>query len=400
MMSFSGKKLFTLLLLIAAITGGVFWQVGGQAPKGKEHEIRHKEFQVKHGDFRMEVNASGLVKPINRIEIKSKASGRIVLLPVEEGSIVRQGDLIARLDQQDELSNAALAEADLSIAKAEQKQAELMFGRRNTLYQKKIISEEEREQTALQLAVAKGKVIQAATALDRAKERLNDSVVLAPIEGIILQKYVEKGQIISSGVSNVSGGTTIVDIATMHTVYIEAGIDEIDIGKVEVGQSAAVIAEAYPELTFQGRVIRIAPEAKVEQNVTLFDVIIEVANTDNKLKSGMNTRIQITTLEKKNVLLAPVIAFKPSGIESSGVPSLREDKNTQMVLLKEGGQFVPHSVTLGLSDFKQAEIVSGLKEGDVLGVEMTSRLKEENDQMEKRIRDSRSFGSGAKKEKK
>lgn len=386
--------MFTLLLLITAIAGGVFWQIGGQAPNGKEPEIRYKEFQVKRGDFRMEVNASGLVKPINRIEIKSKASGEIITLPVEEGNIVRQGDLIARLDQEDELSASALAEADLSIAKAEQKQAELIFSRRNALYQKKIISEEEREQTALQLAVAKGKVIQALTALDRAKERLSDSVVRAPIDGVILQKYVEKGQIISSGVSSVSGGTAIVDIAAMHTVYIEAGIDEIDIGKVAVDQSAAVVAEAYPELTFQGRVIRIAPEAKVEQNVTLFDVIIEVANQDNKLKSGMNTRIQITTLEKKNVLLAPVIAFKPSETESS-------DKNMRTVLLKEGGgQFVPHSVTLGLSDFKQAEIVSGLKEGDVLGIEMTSRLKEENDQMEKRIRDSRSFGSGGKREKK
>lgn len=388
-MGFLGKMVLTLLLL-SALGGGVFWQSNRTVSQGMRGEIRYKEYHVTRGDFRIEVKASGLVKPINRIEIKSKASGEIVALPVEEGQRVRRGDLIAKLDQQDEKSAVALAQADLVIAQAEQNQAGLMFKRRKALYQKKIISEEERDQIFLQLAVAKGKVIQALTALDRAKDRLNDSVVRAPIDGIILQKYVEKGQIISSGLSNVSGGTPIVDIAAMFKVHIEAGIDEIDIGKVQVGQSARVVAEAYPELHFSGKIIRIAPEAKVEQNMTLFDIIIEVANIDHKLKSGMNTSIQITILEKQGVLLAPVIALQT--IESE--PS---KKNERSVRLKEGLEFVTRVVTVGLSDFKQAEILSGLKEADVLGVPMTSRLKKANERLEKRIKSSRSFGGGKKK---
>ncbi len=388
-MGFLGK-IFFLLLLLLAIGGGVFWQFNLKASEGQNHEVRYKEYPVTRGDFRIEVKASGLVKPINRIEIKSKASGEIVALPVEEGRHVRKGDLIARLDQKDEKSAVALAKADLVIAKAEQKQAQLMFKRRKALYEKKIISEEERDQTSLQLAVAKGKVIQALTALGRAKDRLNDSVVRAPVDGIILQKYVEKGQIIASGVSSVSGGTPIVDIAAMHTVYIESGIDEIDIGKVKIGQIAQIVAEAYPKLHFSGKVIRIAPEAKVEQNMTLFNVIIEVKNTDNKLKSGMNTQIQITTLEKKNILLAPLIAFESPKSE----PSKNDER---IVQLKEGGQFVTRTVTVGLSDFKEVEILSGLKEKDILGVAMTSRLKKANERLEKRIKNSRSFGGGKKK---
>ncbi len=388
-MGFLGKTFFLLLLLLA-IGGGLFWQFNLRASEGLSREVRYKEYPVIRGDFRIEVKASGLVKPINRIEIKSKASGEIVALPVEEGQAVRQGDLIARLDQKDEKSAVALSKADLVIATAEQNQAELMFKRRKVLFQKKIISEEERDQTSLQLAVAKGKVIQTLTALHRAKDRLSDSVVRAPIDGIILQKYVEKGQIISSGVSSVSGGTAIVDIAAMHTVYIESGIDEIDIGKVKVGQIAHVVAEAYPKLNFSGKVIRIAPEAKVEQNMTLFDVIIEVKNTDNTLKSGMNTQIQITTLEKNNILLVPLIALQSLEPETS-------KKDERSVLLKEGEQFVTRTVTVGLSDFKQVEVISGLKEKDILGVAMTSRLKKANERLEKRIKNSRSFGGGKKK---
>ena len=150
------------------------------------------------------------------------------------------------------------AEADLDIAKAELAQAQRSFERRDQLFQENLISEEERDQIELSLAVAKGKLVQSSTTLERARERFSESVVRAPIDGVILQKYVEEGQIIASGVSNVSGGTAIVDIADMRSVYIEAGIDEIDIGKIRVGQAVAVEAEAYPQLKFRGSVIRIA----------------------------------------------------------------------------------------------------------------------------------------------
>jgi HlyD family secretion protein len=215
---------------------------------------------------------------------------------------------------------------------------------------------------------------------------LSESIVRAPIDGVILQKYVEEGQIIASGVSNVGGGTPIVDIADMSSVHIEAGIDEIDIGKVQVEQPAMVVADAYPELKFRGKIVRIAPEAKIEQNVTLFDVIVEVENTDGKLKSGMNTSIEITIVKKEEVLLVPAIALQmPKSPE--GPP------NERAVLLKQNGEFRPHPVEIGLSDFKQVEIVSGLAEGSVLGVPMTSRLQEANIQLEERIRSTRSFGT-------
>ena len=392
-MRFSFTKFILSFTLLVGVAGALFWNVNGKATDRAENGPRYKEFMVRRGDFQVSVTASGLVKPINRIEIKSKASGQIESLPVNEGDHVQKRDLIARLDQKDEASAVALAEADLLIAEAERKQADQMFKRRNALYQKKIISEEERDQIALKLAVAKGKVIQAATALERARERLSDAVVRAPIDGIILQKYVEEGQIISSGVSNVSGGTPIVDIAAMQSVYIEAGIDEIDIGKIQIGQSASIVAESYPQLTFQGKVIRIAPEAKVEQNVTLFDVIVEVKNRENRLKSGMNTQIAFTILSKKNILLAPVIALK--SIDDS--KSDGKERNVRSVQLKEGENYLAHTITIGLSDFSDAEVLSGLKEGDILGVPMTSRLKTDNERLEKRIKKSRSFGGGSKK---
>lgn len=279
--------------------------------------MKYKEVAVERGNYREMVSANGIVRPIDRIEIKSKASGEIVALPVEQGDFVKKGDLIARLDQKDELAAVKQAEADFDIAKAELAQAQRSFERRDQLFQENLISEEERDQIELGLAVAKGKLVQASTTLERARERFSESVVRAPVDGVILQKYVEEGQIIASGVSNVSGGTAIVDIADMRSVYIEAGIDEIDIGKIRVGQDVAVEAEAYPQLKFRGSVIRIAPEAKIEQNVTLFDVIVKVENPEGRLKSGMNSTIEITIVDEANVLLVPAMAFQ-SGDRNEG----------------------------------------------------------------------------------
>ncbi len=384
--------LITGISLISVIAGITVFFLSGNGSDSGRNRIKFKEVIVERGTFQIIVMANGVVKSIDRIEIKSKASGEIVELPVEEGDFISQGDLIARLDQKDERAEAAQAQADFDIAMAELKQAQSTFERRNQLFQDNLISEEEQGQITLDLAVAKGKVIQASTTLERAQERLSEAVVRAPIDGTILQKYVEEGQIIASGVSNVSGGTPIVDIADMSSVYIETGIDEIDIGKVQIGQFATVIAEAYPELAFNGEIVRIAPEAKIEQNVTLFDVVVEVKNNDGKLKSGMNTRVEIEIVKKENVLLAPVITMQIPDAKDLGDFQNR-DANVRSVLLKQEGKFILQIVETGLSNFKQVIILAGVEEGSTLGVPMTSRLKNENDRLEARIRSSRSFGS-------
>ncbi len=384
--------LITGISLISVIAGITVFFLSGNGSDSGRNRIKFKEVIVERGTFQIIVMANGVVKSIDRIEIKSKASGEIVELPVEEGDFISQGDLIARLDQKDERAEVAQAQADFDIAMAELKQAQSTFERRNQLFQDNLISEEEQGQITLDLAVAKGKVIQASTTLERTQERLSEAVVRAPIDGTILQKYVEEGQIIASGVSNVSGGTPIVDIADMSSVYIETGIDEIDIGKVQIGQFATVIAEAYPELAFNGEIVRIAPEAKIEQNVTLFDVVVEVKNNDGKLKSGMNTRVEIEIVKKENVLLAPVITMQIPDAKDLGDFQNR-DANVRSVLLKQEGKFILQIVETGLSNFKQVIILAGVEEGSTLGVPMTSRLKNENDRLEARIRSSRSFGS-------
>jgi len=381
----AGVVLASVVLLVVLLSGN-----GGKA---SDEGPKMKEVAVERGTFEIIVSANGIVRPIDRIEIKSKASGEIVEMAVEEGDVVKKGDLIARLDQKDERAALAQAEADRDIARAELTQAERTFERREKLYESQLISEEERDQIGLALATAKGKVIQTTTTLERARERFAEAIVRAPIDGVILQKYVEKGQIIASGVSNVSGGTPIVDIADMSSVHIEAGVDEIDIGRVSVGQEVTVVADAFPNGSFEGKIVRIAPEAKIEQNVTLFDVVVAVKNRDRRLNSGMNTGIEIVIDKQDGVLLIPVTALQ----QAEGGPEGGDGKPERptAVLVKEGDSFIRREIEVGPSNYSHVIVNSGLEEGAILGIPMVSRLKLENEQMEERIRSSRSFGTGS-----
>ncbi len=397
------SKIITGVIVLAGASLLVF-KYGINASTGNDPDIgegRYKEFVVQRGTFRVDVSASGVVKPIDRVEIKSKASGRIDFLPLDEGDVVHKNEIICRLDKTDVQADFDQRRADLDIAEAELKQVQNTFARRKKLFEKKLISVEELDQSELSVAQAKGKLVRARVALDQAQVRLDETEVRSPLDGIMLKKLVEVGQIISSGISNVSGGTAIAALANMNRVHIEAGIDEIDVGKVRIGQEAQVVAEAYPRRKFNGQIIRIAPEATVSQNVTQFNVIVEVENDRGLLKSGMNASVEITIVEEEDMLLAPILALtSPAGQNSErgkeahqGQGQQRDERNKRMAMVKENGEFVSRIVKIGRSDFKNAVVISGLEEGDTLGVQMLSRLKAANDRLEQRIKSSRSFGA-------
>jgi RND family efflux transporter MFP subunit len=385
-------------MLGAGLGGAIVVVLAMQLPFGgdlsdADLQVPYKEVTAERGSFRIAVKANGFVRPIDRIELKSKASGEVTALPIEVSDQIEEGALIAQLDQVEEKAALAQARADLDIARAELTRAQKSFERHDQLFGSKVISEELQDQAALDLAVARGKLVQATTALERAQEQMDDTVITAPVSGVILQKYVERGQIIASGVSNVGGGTSIADIADMRTVHIEAGIDEIDIGKIRVGQLATLHAEAYPEEIYEGNIVRIAPEARLEQNVTLFDVVIQVENTDGNLMSGMNATVEIVIADIKDVLMISVTAL------STPTDGEKPKPGTASVLVNEEGEYIPRMIQVGRTNDRVIEILAGVEAGETLGIPMTSRLKKEHDIMDAKMRETRSFGGAKKKAK-
>lgn len=279
------------------------------------------------------------------------------------------------------------------------------------MYDQGLISELDYENSLLTKEQANSNLIKAKTAQDDAKERLSDTVIESPMNGIILIKYVEEGQIIASGISAVSGGTAIAAVADMSKVSVRTSVDEVDIGQIRTGQKATVIAESYPDREFTGEVIRIHPQAKIEQNVTTFDVTIEVDNSDGLLMAGMNASVEIVAGYKENIVLVPrealtdartiarMIGVNPNGNngrnrsnDSPGQQPGNSDNNrtksnpTKMVIAIVDGQQEPRQVEIGLSNFEQAEIISGLVEGDTVLTTVTSKALQDREKFLERIR--------------
>jgi HlyD family secretion protein len=262
----------------------------------------YQALPVETRDIVVSVQASGTIQPDTVVEVKSKASGEILDLLVETGQAVKRGQLMARIDPRNPRNTLAQAEADLEVAQARLTNATSQQRRADELFKSQSITEQEHESALLDYANAKAEVVRARVAVDNARDQLDDTRVLAPINGTIIEKSVERGQVISSPTRDVGGGTVLMKMADLNLVQVRTLVDETDIGKIQVGQLATVTVDAFPARPFQGSVLKIEPQAQTEQNVTMFPVLVRIDNRQGLLRPGMNAEVEVHVGERRDVL--------------------------------------------------------------------------------------------------
>ena len=420
----------TLIYLVLGLLGVGAWLMftGEEAPK-TPGKIPFKTARVIQGDLVVKISATGVVEPNFQVEVKSKASGEVLKFNYEEGDRVKKGQLLLQLDKSDEIRSVSRAKADLSSATAKLKKAktallsqetkykttlrsaqsqveeaeanlkesEDKLKRQEDLFQKKFASQEalQAAQTAYkvnqenliqarssvqaakdaihdvevkkhEIDLARVEVQRAKIALAEAKERLDETEIFAPISGVLIEKLVEQGQIISSGISNVSGGTTLANLADLSRLFIIADVDETDIGSVQTNQLVKITADAYPGKTFTGKVERISPRGQVENSITIFKVKIEIIGEGKEiLKPMMTANVDIISEELKDVLYLPREAIR-----------VEKSKKYAAILVNDKPEEVP--VTTGVRNPIHIQILSGLKAGQEVLVGDWKTLWEEH----------------------
>jgi HlyD family secretion protein len=265
---------------------------------------------VERRDIIMSVESTGSVEPIDLVEVKSKASGQILKMPVQVGSVVKAGDLLAQIDKVDVQNQYDQAAAALQAAETKVAISKDQKKRSDALYADQILTADEHEAATLDLANAQSQLVAARANLDIARQRLADATVRAPINGTVLAQPVSEGTVISSATSSVSGGTTLLQMADLRRVRIRALVSESDIGSVHPGQEASIQVDAYPQRTFRGVVEKIEPQAVIEQSVTMFPVLVSISNEDGALLPGMNGDVTIVADERGNALAVPLDALR------------------------------------------------------------------------------------------
>ncbi len=321
---------------------------------------------VTRGTLSLTVAATGTITPYSEVELKSKASGEIISFPFQEGDILSKGKVAVRLDPETERSRVNQANANLLIAEAKLEKAkitlqdeELRLKRQKSLFADKVISRQDLDNRTFSVGravsdvkIAKAELIRAKETRKEVQDRLADTEIKAPLSGTILKKYVEEGQVIASTTSSASEGTLLFIMADLAKIYIEAMVDETDIGRIITGQPVTISVDAYREKIFNGQVIRIAPKGRIESTITVFDVIVEVNDKDKKmLKPMMTANAEILIDRKVNVLLIPSEA-------------VRQVKNKTGVYKALNNEAVWVPVSTGSSDGILTEIEGNISEGE------------------------------------
>jgi len=255
--------------------------------------------------MRITAEATGQVEPVRQVEVKSKASGEILRLHADIGDRVEPGTLLAEIDPRDVQNAFDQAEADLEVAQARVDISQAQLERSTELLDAGVITQQEFESQRLDYANSRASLVKAQTNLELAQLRLSDVTIRAPIAGTILTRNVEEGTVIQSASSNVSGGSILFVMANLDEMQVRTLVDETDMGQVKAGLTASVQVEAFPGQSFEGVVEKIEPQATVQQNVTMFPVIVRLDNRQGLLKPGMNAEVETLLVERPDVLVVP-----------------------------------------------------------------------------------------------
>ena len=404
----------------AGVAGIVTMAACGDRPPGEQTTIRVAA--VTQRDIMVSAHAAGVVEPVTTIEVKSQASGEIVQVHVEEDDRVERGDLLVRVDPRIPQNAVVQAEADSVVARAELDNAEAQLARAEELNESGSITDLEYETARLARASAYAALVRARRALEDAKIAFEDTEVRAPSEGVILGRSVEVGTVIASASRDVSGGAVLLRMARLDTVQVRALVDETDIGMVRPGMEVTITVAAYPNRPFHGDVLRIGAEALVEQNVTMFPVLVRIANAERLLRPGMNAEVVIHIGEVHDAVAVPNAALRTADEAPAAAPLVGLSQDVVERQLSEadtgdgvqsasmggslaaqqraarlfGGQYVVFTwangraravpVETGLTDFDYTRVLDGLAIGDTVIILPTAGLLDEQERRQDWIR--------------
>ena len=380
----------------------------GSDEKPQQETIFYKKENVSTKQLELSIEASGIIEAISSVEIKSKASGEILFLGAEVGDLVEKGAILGQIDQRTPKNILDQAMSDLEASKVRLDNAKSQFDRGKELHANASISDKDFEDIQEGFAQAKSTLVRTEVSYENAKIALDDTIVRSPVQGTIISRPVEVGQVISSPTSAVGGGTILMTMADLSKVRVRALVDEIDVGKVSIGQVVSIKVAAYRDKEFFGVVSKIEPQAKIEQNVTTFPVLIDIDNDENLLLLGMNTDVVIEVLNKEVSLSTPTMSLRTRKDIYSAAGILNISKNTVDAFLaeiQEGENFNKFIVIrdskdgpeltwvkIGVSDLSNVEILSGLKEDDSIFILPSKSLFDYQKRFKERVQASFSFG--------
>lgn len=401
----SRKKILIISLVsIALIATLVYLSKSGKIGN-RDNGVEVETANVSEMTIIETVSATGKIQPEVEVKISSEVSGEIIALPIKEGQVVKKGQLLVKINPDlytsgynRTVSNLSGTKAALSQADASFKEAKASYDRSKTLYDKGIISRSEWDKAiaSFEVAVANKQsayyqVKSADATVREAKDNLGRTTIYAPADGTVSMLNVELGERVLG--TQQMAGTEILRVANLNNMEVEVDVNENDIVKISVGDSANVEVDAYLKKEFKGIVTSIsnsASTAVTADQVTNFKVKVRILKesyqdllegkpeTYSPFRPGMTATVDIITKRKENVVGVPIssivmkadtTATKKYEVEEENDENKvqpKNDKKFECVFVKVGDKAKIRIVKTGIQDDSNIEVVSGLKKGDVV----------------------------------
>ena len=379
---------------------------GGGGDQKKETQF-YKKQQTIPQTLEVSIEASGVIEAISAVEIKSKASGEVLFLGAEVGDFVARGSMLAQIDQRTANNIVDQTKSDLEASKVRLTNAESQYERGKQLHKNASISDKDFEDIKENYAQAKSTLVRNEVSYENAKISLDDTIVKSPTDGTIISRPVEVGQVISSPTSAFGEGSILMTMADLSKVRVRALVDEIDVGKVSIGQSVSIKVAAYRDKEFIGTVSKIEPKAYVQQNVTTFPVLIDIDNDENLLLIGMNTDVVIEVLNRDVAMSIPtmslrtrkdiytatsIIDIEKEAIDQFLVEKVKGENFNKFIVIRDSKKGPDLSwVKVGVSDLVNVEVVEGLNKEDVVYILPSKSLFDYQERFKQRVSGSFSF---------
>lgn len=345
------------------------------------------------------VREIGTVEPEVKVDVKSNLSGRIVELPVRAGDTVRKGQLIARIEPDvNQAQNLLTVKNGVQTTGIDLDDARSDYEAKRQLFERGLISVEihreaetrfRQAQQEYEAAQEKQHLVEASgiPVGDNPRQVVN---IMSPMAGVVIQRPVELGETVT-GSGSFNAGTVIATVADLATLLVKAGVNEVDIGKIHDGQPVQVTLDAFPRTVFPGTIDRIAPAARLDDQVKVFDVDIRLEHLGHQLRTGMTANIEVRGESRDGVLCVPLESVFIRGEQElvyveRDAPLPEDPADGGEAPWKDDPRqtwrrwFDEREVITGIASTADVEILDGLGVGDKVALADPTRVKEEGDE--------------------
>ena len=354
------KKVIVAVIIVVGIALAFF----AFRPKEKE-VVKYDSFEVKKGDIRNTITATGTIEPITQVEVGTQVSGTIAHIYVDYNTEVKKGQLIAELDK-----TVLESEYESQLSAFYSNQNEYDYQKKNHervagLHAKNLVSDSDFETSEYQYEKARRALDRSRSDLLKAKTNLNYCMIYSPIDGVVISRAVDEGQTVAATFNTPKLFVIANDLRKMRVI---ADVDEADIGQVKEGQKVIFRVDAFPDEYFEGAVTQVRLESIVTSNVVTYEVVIDAPNPDLKLKPGLTASITVLIHEKTDVLMIPLRALRFQPEDEHEQPLKPESGKTapgmKSVWVQAAGNLINKNVRLGISDGIYTEVTEGLQAGE------------------------------------